>query len=134
MNFEKIKNGANYDGYGIDENGVDKDKNDLDSRYYEEKDVSTEEEYKPGQFASEVAEDIKFEKNLKKLSEQRGKTSMKSALEIDSDQLEDIKTASSEEISSKKIEERKEEDKIQYIGKDGFVYDNRQDAIDSFID
>lgn len=133
-NFEKVGHGANYDGYGVNDAGEDLNKDDLDSSYYNEKEISNEEEYKPGQAAAEVASDISFEEHLKSLAEQK-KTdeAVAKSGDMSMEQVKDFQSVERPDITKKEVEENPAEDK-RYIGKNGFVYPSREDAINSYKD
>ena len=83
--LDKIGHGANYDGYGINENGIDYSIDDLGSEFfeYDEERQPTDGEYIPGQFANEVAEELAFQEELAKetaKNKRRRKTSISSAI------------------------------------------------------
>ena len=81
---DKIGHGANYDGYGIDENGIDYGVDDLDSEFYEydEERPHTDDEYIPGQFTNEAADELAFQEELAQKEaarhKKRGKASISS--------------------------------------------------------
>lgn len=153
-------NYSSYNGYGLNENGTDMSKDDLDSEYYAQVGERVDDIYAKEE-ARIAAEDEKLEKTWereKPLWEAREllrKTvdelvTLKKKIEAESDLLEkrlnasktNIETISSTEMHnsiplnrtpSEKMDEAPKKD-LKYLGHSNIVYGSREEAINSFKD